>query len=167
VEQPRRPLCFLLARAEGQFVAEFDARLAAAGYPDLSHAHTANVLRFLRAGKLRPGQLVELACVTKQAISQQVAYLERCGYVTVSPDPHDSRARQVQLTAKGDAAQRVASQLFAQIEQDWAHQIGAEQLGALRTLLESALVHLTDGSRPTRGPTPRSTFTSTTTAARQ
>lgn len=162
VDPPRRPLCFLLARAEGQFVAEFDARLAAAGYPDLSLAHTANVLRFLQAGELRPGQLVELACVTKQAVSQQVAHLERRGYVTVGPDPRDSRARQVQLTTKGDAAQRVAAQLFVQIEQDWATQIGAEQLGALRTLLERALLHLTDGSRPTRGPTARLTIPSAT-----
>jgi len=145
-------LCFLLARAEGLFVAAFDARLAAAGYPDLSLAHSANVLRFLQAGELRPGQLVELACVTKQAVSQQVAHLERFGYVTVRPDPRDSRARQIRLTAKGVTAQRVAAELFTQIEQDWATQIGAEQLGALRALLESALPRLTDGSRPTGGP---------------
>ncbi len=152
MDQHRRPLCFLLARAEGLFVAEFDARLAGAGYPDLSLAHSANVLRFLQAGELRPGQLVQRACVTKQAVSQQVAHLERFGYVTVRPDPRDSRAHQVRLTAKGATAQRVAAELFTQIERDWATQIGAEQLGDLRALLESALPRLTDGSRPTGGP---------------
>ena len=127
-------------------MAEFDARLAAAGYPDLSLAHTANVLRFLQDGQLRPGKLVERACVTKQAVSQQVAHLQRCGYVTVEPDPRDSRARLVQLTAKGRRAQQVAAQLFAEIEQGWAHQIGAEQLAVLRTVVETALPRLADRS---------------------
>ncbi len=137
-----RPLCFLLARAEALFVAEFDARLAGAGYPDLSLAHTANVLRFLQDGELRPAQLVERACVTKQAVSQQVGHLQRCGYVTVTPDPHDSRSRQVQLTARGRTAQKAASRLFAEIEQDWAVRVGKHQLGALRSSLERALPRL-------------------------
>lgn len=154
---PRRPLCFLLARAEALFVAEFDARLATGGYPDLSLAHTANVLRFLQDGQLRPGKLVERACVTKQAVSQQVAHLQRCGYVTVEPDPRDSRARLVQLTAKGRKAQQVAAQLFAAIEQEWADQMGAEQLTELRAALEIALDRLTDRSRPNRGTSPRLT----------
>ncbi len=139
-----RPLCFLLARLEALFVSEFEARLAAAGYGDLSLAHSANVLRFLQNDGLRPGQLVEMACVTKQAVSQQVAYLQRCGYVTVAPDVHDSRARHVQLTARGRDAQQVASQLFAEIEQDWAHSLGTSRYGDLRTSLETALPHLTD-----------------------
>ena len=137
-----RPLCFLLARAEALFVAEFDARLAAAGYPDLSLAHTANVLRFLRDGELRPAQLVERACVSKQAVSQQVAHLQRSGYVTVSPDQQDSRARLVQLTARGRAAQEAASLLFAEIEADWAERVGRPQLESLRTSLEWALPRL-------------------------
>lgn len=139
-----RPLCFLLARLEALFVSEFEARLAAAGYGDLSLAHSANVLRFLQNDGLRPGQLVEMACVTKQTVSQQVAYLQRCGYVTVAPDAFDSRARQVQLTRKGHRAQRIAAQLFAEIEHDWAYSLGTTRFGDLRTSLETALPHLTD-----------------------
>jgi DNA-binding MarR family transcriptional regulator len=136
------PLCALLGRLEALFVAEFEDRLADAGFPDLSLAHSANVLRYLDSGCQRPAQIAGEASVTKQAISQQIAYLQRHGYVAVGPDPHDSRAREVVLTAKGRRAQRVAQGLFAEIESDWGSRAGKARVAALRTSLEETLERL-------------------------
>lgn len=69
---PRLPLAALLGRVQGRYVAEFEQRLADAGYPDLSLAHGANVLRHLGTDDaVRLSALVARAGVSKQAVSQQ------------------------------------------------------------------------------------------------
>lgn len=114
------PLVALLGQAEAVYEREFDRRVAEAGFGALSLAHSRNVLRHLADGPMRASQLVERCGVTKQAVSQQVAHLERSGYLTVAPDPTDQRARTVALTEKGRRAQCVVVRLFDEIEADWA-----------------------------------------------
>lgn len=114
------PLVALLGQAEAIYEREFDRRVAAEGFGALSLAHARNVLRHLADGPLRASQLVGRCGVTKQAVSQQVAHLERAGYLVVAPDPTDQRARTVALTDTGRRAQCLAVRLFAEIESDWA-----------------------------------------------
>lgn len=100
------PLVNLIARAQASFVADFEARLRASEIEGLSLAHSTNVLRHLSEGPRRAREIVERCGVTKQAISQQIAHLERNGYVAVGRDDEDQRARIVSLTPKGSAPRR-------------------------------------------------------------
>lgn len=136
-----QPLVGLLRRAEDRFVAEFDARMARSEFCSLSLAHSRNVLRHLGAGPRRASQLVGACEVSKQAVSQQIAHLERAGYLTSSADPADARARIITLTPRGQAAQQLVHRLFAEIEAEWSAQLGEAQATALR----SALTELTTG----------------------
>jgi DNA-binding MarR family transcriptional regulator len=120
----RGPMVAMLARIEACFEAEFDRRITDTEFCSLSLAHSRNVLRHLGAGPQRASRLVELAGVTKQAISQQLAQLARDGYVAIEGDPADHRARLVGLTDRGRRAQRVVRRLFAEIEHDWAGLLG-------------------------------------------
>lgn len=133
------PLVALLGRLEAAFVEEFDRRLKETEFCALSLAHSRNVLRHLGPGPRRASQLVSAGDVSKQAISQQITHLERNGYLTVAPDPADSRARILSLTARGKRAQALVRQLFVDIEAEWAQQLGVADFEDVRRLL-SALV---------------------------
>ena len=90
--------------------------------------------------------LAEMSGVTKQAISQQVAYLEARGYVAVEPDAADSRAKLVRLTKKGQRSNEAARSLFAAVEREWRQRFGRDEMRHLRTLLEDIL----DSRNPSR-----------------
>src|SRR5690606_9851320 len=119
-----RPLVSLLGRLEGAFVAEFDRRVDDSPFCALSLAHARNVLQHLTDGELRASALVTRSGVTKQAISQQLAQLERAGYVCIAPDPADQRARLVALTATGRSALAEAQRIMNEIECDWSTHLG-------------------------------------------
>ncbi len=132
----RRPLSSVLRHAEMLFVAEFEEHIAASDFADLSLAHAANVLRFLHDGPRRASQFVGSCGVSKQAVSQQIAQLEKNGYITSIPDPQDQRARILALTERGEAAQVEVQRIFKAIEKTWARHLGAEDATALRRILE-------------------------------
>jgi DNA-binding MarR family transcriptional regulator len=133
----RLPLSALLSQVLTAFTAEFEEQVSASGYPELSLALGSNVLRFLDEKGLRIGALAQLAGVTKQALSQQVAYLEKHGYVTVEPDPDDQRAKVVRLTARGRETRDVCRPLFADIERRWQRRYGRDEVRRLREALEA------------------------------
>ena len=133
------PLVNLIARAQAAFIADFEARLRASEIEGLSLAHSTNVLRHLGEGPRRAREIVDRCGVTKQAVSQQIAHLERNGYVAVGRDDEDQRARIVSLTAKGECAQAVVGRLFEEVERDWAERIGPAQVAALRSALTDLL----------------------------
>lgn len=146
------PLAALLARLEAAFIAEFEARLRDSPFCALSLAHSRNVLRHLGAGPRRASQIVALADVSKQALSQQIAHLERNGYLRSEPDPADSRARMLVLTDRGQAAQAHAKATFAQIEADWAERVPDGGMVHLRELLLTLIFALgPDATRVSAG----------------
>lgn len=147
------PLVALLGRAERAFAAEFDRRLAASEFCALSLAHSRNILRHLGSGPVRASQIVQQCDVSKQAVSQQLAHLERNGYITVTPDPEDHRARVIALTERGEAAQHLVKRLLAEIESDWATDVGTDDMARLRAVLRRLL----DGRVSPRGCSPAST----------
>lgn len=131
-----RPLPVLLSRAEALFLHDFEQRLADSEFGDVSLAHSANVLRFLDAGPQRASQFVGACGVSKQAVSQQIAQLEKRGYIASTPDPQDQRARILALTDRGAAAQAFLHQIFGQVEESWVRELGSEDATALRRILE-------------------------------
>jgi len=74
--------------------------------------------------------------MTKQSMSNLVAYLVANDYLDFEPDPEDQRAKRVVLTSKGKKVQELASQTMKTVEADWSQSIGEDQMQALRTLLE-------------------------------
>ena len=129
------PVAALLGAAREAFAEEFDARIKASNMSALSLAHAHNVLRHLGNGPLRASAITDRCGVTKQAVSQQIAHLQRSGFVRALPDPDDQRARLIELTECGHAAQLLVKQLFADIERDWTKRIGKEQMSILREAL--------------------------------
>lgn len=132
------PLVALLGRAHDAFADAVDDRLRASPFPGISLAHSRNVLRHLMAGPLRASQLVAACHVTKQAISQQLGHLQRRGYVEVTPDPHDHRARQVALTDTGRAAQVLVAEVLADVEGEWRAALGSGSVEQIRLILARA-----------------------------
>jgi len=97
----------------------------------------APLLAQLLGGARRASDLATTAGVSRQAVAQVVAKLERDGYLERIADPGDSRAKLVCLTAKSRAALRLMRTSNQSLEDEWRRQIGADRLSVLReTLLE-------------------------------
>jgi DNA-binding MarR family transcriptional regulator len=65
-----------------------------------------------------------------------VAELERLGYVLRLPDPQDGRAKIIKLTERGREACLAGDRLLAEIEREWADELGEEAVAALRSVAE-------------------------------
>ena len=74
--------------------------------------------------------------MTKQAMAELVAHLERHDYVSRVPAPHDRRAKLVLLTDRGREVVRLARALVPDIEARVARAIGQRRLTQLRADLE-------------------------------
>lgn len=144
------PLPTLLGRVQAMYAAEYDRRLHEIGLNHLSLSLGTNVMRHLHdTDGTRVSDLVEASGVSKQAISQQVAYLAEHGYVTIEPDPEDRRAKRVHLTDAGRDSRLRVRPVFADLERDWHDRFGADDVRALRSILESILRTTGDtGLRP-------------------
>ena len=104
------------------------------GYADLRHAHGIVLENIGRQGT-RQSEMAERALVTKQAIAQVVSYLAERGYVERTNHPTDGRAALVTLTPTGREMIRVARQVMAQLETEWAECVGIDRLESLRDAL--------------------------------
>ena len=138
----KTPLSELLNQVLVAYADEFEQRLATAGFTELSLPLGANVLRFLNGRGVRISALAQQSRVTKQAISQQVAYLENLGYVTVNSDPEDKRAKVVRLTERGRHARSLTGPLFSNVERSWTRRIGRKHVRGLRASLETVATEL-------------------------
>lgn len=122
--------------ADAGFV-KFRTRLSDAGHPAIRQGHGC-VFRFIDEEGSRLTELAESSGLTKQAVGEVVADLERLGYVERAPDPEDGRAKLIKLTALGGDAHATALRIFEEIEREWAERFGADRLEAMRELLEEA-----------------------------
>ena len=75
-------------------------RWATDGHPTMRSGHV-QLLRNLDSDGTRATLLAQRAQVTKQTMGRLVKELSLNGYVTLAPDPTDSRAQLVRLTARG------------------------------------------------------------------
>lgn len=131
-----RPLPAVLVQVKTLAVERMFSRMAAAGFPDVREGHGC-VFGFidLEHGS-RLTDLAERARLTKQAVGEAVAELERKGYVERVPDPEDGRAKIIKLTDRGRDAALTGQRLFAEIEQEWADQLGEDLIAGLREAAE-------------------------------
>jgi DNA-binding MarR family transcriptional regulator len=139
------PLIGQLAELKVAITDELYASLAEVGYADLRPAHGC-VFGFLRGGGDRLTALAERSRLTKQAVGEAVADLERLGYVERVPDPSDRRAKIIRLTDKGTGAMAAAVEIFADIERRLAAEVGEERFDEFRDTLR--LLYLFTRPRP-------------------
>jgi DNA-binding MarR family transcriptional regulator len=91
--------------------------------------------------------------VSKQAVSQALADLERRGFVEMVADPGDGRARLVRLTPSGLAAFDHGHDVLAFYEAELAGRVGQARVDALNDALgriHAVLVEWTASGAPAR-----------------
>jgi DNA-binding MarR family transcriptional regulator len=132
ISPPPRPLPALLTEVKIAAIDKLRDRIAQAGHPEIREGHGC-VFGFI---DLEHGsRLTDLALsagLTKQAVGEAVTELERLGYVVRVPDPGDGRAKIIQLTDRGMDAVIKGRRIFAEIEREWAEQIGPELMASFR-----------------------------------
>jgi DNA-binding MarR family transcriptional regulator len=96
---------------------------AAAGFADVRPAHSV-VFRLLAPQGERVTDLAARAGTTKQAMGYLVDYLVRRGYLERLPDPTDGRAHIVRRTERGWAVNRLARDVVAAAQAEWAATLG-------------------------------------------
>jgi DNA-binding MarR family transcriptional regulator len=129
------PLVGLLAEVKDAISDELYARLHEMGHGGIRPAHGC-VFGFIdRGGGVRLTALADRSGLTKQAVGEAVADLERLGYVERVPDPSDGRAKIIRLTERGGQAAAAAEEIFTDIERRFAAEVGDERLEEFRDTL--------------------------------
>ena len=124
----------LLVLADQEFVRELRATTAAQGFDDQGRSD-GFVLRTLGAGPTTISGLAERLEITKQGASQIADDMERRGYVERRPDPADARARQLHLTARGEAVLSAARRFHQAYERKLRRRFGDEAIDTVRDVL--------------------------------
>jgi DNA-binding MarR family transcriptional regulator len=133
---PPRPLPSVLAQIKSLAVKDMFSRMAAEGFDDVREGHGC-VFGFIdleRGSRLT--DLAERSGLTKQAVGEAVAELERKGYMERVPDPEDGRAKIIKPTARGVDAALTGRRLFKEIEDEWGERYGEERVATLRECAE-------------------------------
>jgi DNA-binding MarR family transcriptional regulator len=114
------------------------AAFAAAGLDGIRPAQAVALVP-LATGGLHASDLADRLRVSRQAVAQAVAALERHDYVVREPHPSDARVRIIELTAKGRDALRVMRSNALDVEKRWRHDLGERRFGELRETLLALL----------------------------
>jgi DNA-binding MarR family transcriptional regulator len=132
----RLPLPGLLAQVKRLAVQDMFSRMADEGFPDVREGHGC-VFGFINVEQgSRLTDLADRSGLTKQAVGEAVAELERKGYLERVPDPEDGRAKIIKLTERGVDAANTGRRLFEEIEDEWAERYGEERVASLRECSE-------------------------------
>jgi DNA-binding MarR family transcriptional regulator len=114
------------------------AAFAAAGLDGIRPAQ-AFALVPLAAGGLHASDLADRLRISRQAVAQAVAALERHEYVVRKPHPSDARALIIELTPRGRQALRVMRSNALEVEKRWHNVLGEKRFGELREMLVALL----------------------------
>lgn len=93
---------------------------------------------FLNLNFREGSRLVDLAQInglTKQAMSQIVADIEKQGYISKQDDPSDGRARKLKLTPKGKKMVQDSLEAYEELEQECEALIGRQKLETLKEII--------------------------------
>src|SRR6516225_7054955 len=134
--KPTVPALVNLVAASG--APHLRAAFAAAGLDGIRPAQAVALVPLV-AGGLHASDLADQLRVSRQAVAQGIAALERHGYVTRVPDPADARARIIELTPRGRQALRVMRSNTLDLEKRWEQVLGERRLGELRDSLQMLL----------------------------
>ncbi len=124
----------LAASAAPSVSAAFDS----AGLDGLRPAQALALIPLVGGGR-HASDIAEELGVSRQAVAQAVAALERHDYVARVTDPADARAKLIELRPRGRAALSVMRANALAVEHEWEQRLGADALGALRAALVTLL----------------------------
>jgi DNA-binding MarR family transcriptional regulator len=147
VSEPPVPLARLFAMAYRMLVDELHERLAERGWVGVRPAF-GFVLLALRSGPVSLRDLPGVLGTSKQAVSKLVDAMVAAGFVERAADPADSRAKRVQLSARGRALLADVEQIWAELEQGWVEVLGERRLDELRGDLTAVLRAAHGGTLP-------------------
>ena len=125
----------LLLEAFRSLESEIGPALEDRGAFELTPAQARALLLVERTGT-RLTEMARRAGVTKQAMMQLVDDLQTMGCVRRTPDPEDSRAKAVRLTAKGLRQRARARKAIQAVESRLKRQLGPRRFEVFRTTLE-------------------------------
>ncbi len=128
----------LLLRASRAETSATLERVHKLGYDDVSLSDT-HLLANLDTEGTVISALARRAGVSRQASSQQVAALERAGYVTRRASESDGRVAIVHQTARGRDLLADALDIVESLEATYASELGADRLAALKESLSVLL----------------------------
>jgi DNA-binding MarR family transcriptional regulator len=130
--KPTVPALVNLVAASG--APHLRAAFAAAGLDGIRPAQAVALVP-LAVGALHASDLADRLRVSRQAVAQAIAALERHGYVNRVPDPADARARLIELTPRSQQALRVMRSNALDLEKRWQQVLGKQRLGEFRETL--------------------------------
>jgi DNA-binding MarR family transcriptional regulator len=131
------PLLRLLGLVTRQMTTDLNGKLAEAGFTDHRDSWN-NVMPHIPPEGIRLTELATRASMTKQAMAELVAEIERRGYLQRSTDPADGRAKIIEFTDKGWAAVNTALSALGELEAEIAARLGEPAVRQLRgTLLQT------------------------------
>jgi DNA-binding MarR family transcriptional regulator len=134
MNRPRRFMTDRMRAIDATVTARVHAQLKKHGAGNLGIAH-ARIMADLGPGA-RPSELASRLGVTKAAVGQLVATLEKEGFVTRSVDPTDGRAQIVRPTSLAQKAFQAGRRELDKIESEWLELLGSRRLGSLAGSLE-------------------------------
>jgi DNA-binding MarR family transcriptional regulator len=129
----------LLLEASRTLGAEVVASLDERGFPDARPGHAAVFMHIDRRWGTRLTDLARRARMTKQGMMLLVDDLETRGYVRRVPDPEDSRAKVVRLTARGRRYVAEARRAVAAVEARARRELGDRRYESLWGALEELI----------------------------
>jgi DNA-binding MarR family transcriptional regulator len=98
---------------------------------------------FVRLGGVRsPAALADAFQVTRATMTSTLQKLEAKGFIDISPDPSDGRAKRVSLTETGRAAREEALRDADPMIRDLAEVITPDEIATLLPLLEKLRIWL-------------------------
>lgn len=127
---PGFELPLLLLAGFRTLIDELHARLAAEGHPGLRPA-TGFAMQAIGPRGATATEIAARLGVTKQAAGKTIDGLERVGYARREADPADGRRKLVVLTDRGRDALARSAQIFDDLRDEWAAQLGTERLQRL------------------------------------
>ena len=128
------PLLRLLGLATRQLATDLNDKLLEAGVTDHRDSWN-NVMPHIPASGIRLTELAERANMTKQAMAELVAEIERRGYLHRTTDPADRRAKIIKFTGQGWATVNLALSALAELEAEIAGRLGEPVVRQLRSTL--------------------------------
>lgn len=120
-------LTMLLIGGYRSLVESAQAELAARGYEDVRPVHDV-AIRAIVSGADNASELGRRLMVSKQAAAKTIGILQKRGYVARVVDPVDARRKCLRVTPRALEMLREAEEIFDELRNKWARQIGDTQL---------------------------------------
>jgi DNA-binding MarR family transcriptional regulator len=152
MSEPAVPLARLLAMSYRWMIDELHRRLVDQGWRGIRPAY-GFVLLAVRAAPLTPTQLASQLGVSKQAASKLADAMVTEELLSRDLDDHDARRRRISLAPRGAALLEAVEQIYASLEDQWAHIIGPTSVRQTKQRLSHVLLALHEGTLPPITPT--------------